>query len=83
MKSQNAPFDLVYTSKAYAYTDYYRRSGSQNTVPTIRLTESGLANIASFYPVTSVDVESGLNSTREVVESELHDMNTVSPAPTT
>ena len=70
---------------AYAYTDNYRRLGreSRTAVPTIRLTESGLASIASFYPTSSVDAESGLNSTHQVIESELDDVNTVSPAPTT
>jgi hypothetical protein len=85
MKSLYASFVQVSKSKAYAYNDYYCRLGSQSrtSLPTIRLTESGLASIASFYPATSVDAESGLNSTRQVVESELDDANTVIPAPTT
>jgi hypothetical protein len=59
--------------------DYYCRT----SVPTIRLTESGLASIASFYPSTSVGAEGGLSSTRQVVGSELDDDDTVIPPPTT
>ena len=45
------------------------------------MTEEGLASISNFYPESSVDVESGLNTTRNVVDHDLDNPET--PRPTT
>lgn len=57
------------------------RSGSlsRTPIPTIRMTESGLASISSFYPISSADAESGLNSTRDVLELDSDNTETLRP----
>ena len=68
-----------HVSTTYNIFINYCRLGSQSStaIPTIRMTESGLANISNFYPVSSVDLESGLNSTREVVDANLDNTETL------
>lgn len=43
------------------------------------MTESGLASISSFYPISSADAESGLNSTRDVLELDSDNTETLRP----
>ena len=43
------------------------------------MTESGLASISSFYPISSADAESGLNSTGDVLEADSNNTETLRP----
>ena len=73
-------FTQLTKSNAPVCAENYFRLGSQSrtAIPTIRMTESGLASNSNFYPVSSVDVESGFSSTRDV-ESDLDNPETRRP----